>query len=151
MEPTQSPKKIVIVEDNEALAEIYKTRLELLGYTCFTAFDGITALYVIREENPDLVLLDIMIPDIPGDEVLQRMRSSEWGKRIPVYVISNLNETDVSVNLRELGIKGYSVKANLTDNQIDQIVDNILKPADQEEDINLETIEPREYQSPQPQ
>lgn len=145
MEPIQSPKKIVIVEDNEALAEIYKTRLELLGYKCFVAFDGITALYDIRKEVPDLVLLDIMVPDISGDEVLQRMRASEWGRHIPVYVISNLNESDVSVNLRELGIKGYSVKANLSNNEIDQIVDNILKPADQEEDINLDVVQPKEY------
>jgi two-component system phosphate regulon response regulator PhoB len=121
-------QKIVIVEDNPALAEIYKTRLGVLGYTCHVASDGIAALYIIHQELPDLVLLDLMVPDIAGDEILVRMRASTWGKRIPVYIISNLNEADAPKGLRELGIEGYSVKANLADDQIDQIVNNILKP-----------------------
>lgn len=120
------PKKIIIVEDNQALAEIYKTRLEILGYTCYVAYNGIIALYFIQKEQPDLVLLDLMIPDISGGQVLETMRASDWGKHIPVYVISNLNEADAPDNLRELGIEGYSVKANLSNDQIDQIVQGIL-------------------------
>ena len=124
-----SQQSIVIVEDNPSLADIYKTRLELIGYTCFIAYNGITGLYLIQTARPNLVLLDIMIPDIAGDKVLQYMRASDWGKQIPVYVISNLNETDVPADLRELGIVGYSVKANLSNDQIDQIVNDILRPA----------------------
>lgn len=134
-------QKIVIVEDNSSLAEIYKTRLELLGYTCFAAYDGVEALAIIEKELPDLVLLDLMVPKIAGDQILERMRSNEWGKDIPVYIISNLNESDAPAGLRELGIEGYAVKANLSDDQLDQLVDNILKPADQTEDITLETPE----------
>lgn len=132
-------QKIVIVEDNASLAEIYKTRLELLGYTCFVAYNGITGLYFIQKELPNLVLLDLMVPDIAGDQILARMRGSTWGKNIPVFIISNLNEADAPAGLRDLGIAGYAVKANLSDDQLDQLVDNILKPADQKEDISLET------------
>lgn len=121
-------KKIVIVEDNSALAEIYKTRLELLGYTCFIGYNGITGLYFIQQEIPDLVLLDLMVPDIAGDQILLRMRSSNWGKNIPVVIISNLNEADAPAGLRDLGITDYIVKANMTDDSIDQIVNNILRP-----------------------
>lgn len=121
-------QKIVLVEDNPALSEIYKTRLETLGYNCLVASDGIAALYMIHTELPDLVLLDLMVPDIAGDEILVRMRASSWGKNIPVYIISNLNETDAPKGLRELGIEGYSVKANLAGDQLDQIVNKILKP-----------------------
>ena len=131
-----SSKKIVIVEDNNSLAEIYKTRLEAIGYTCFIAYNGITGLYFIQKEVPDLVLLDLMVPDIAGDQILLRMRSSTWGKNIPVYIISNLNEADAPAGLRDLGIVGYSVKANLSNDDIDKIVDSILKPAGQKEDIN---------------
>lgn len=138
MEPTTTSKKIVIVEDNEALADIYKTRLEAIGYHCMVATDGITALYFIHKEHPDLVLLDLMVPDIAGNEVLAKMRASGWGKDIPVFIISNLNEADAPPGLREFGIEGYAVKANLSNDQIDQIVDNILKPAGQSEDISLE-------------
>ena len=122
-------QKIVIVEDNMSLAEIYKTRLELIGYTCFIAYNGIIGLYFIQKEQPDLVLLDLMVPDFAGDQILQHMRTSQWGKDIPVYVISNLNEADAPAGLRQLGISGYAVKANLNDDDIDKIVDSILKPS----------------------
>jgi len=131
-------QKIVIVEDNVALAEIYKVRLELLGYTCFAAYDGEVALQIIEKELPGLVLLDLMVPKIAGDQILARMRASTWGKDIKVLIISNLNEADAPAGLRDLGIEGYAVKMNLSNDQIDQLVDNILKPADQTEDIVLE-------------
>ncbi len=134
--------KVVIVEDNVSLADIYKTRLELLGYTCFAAYDGVQALSVIEKELPDLVLLDLMVPKIAGDQILQTMRASEWGKNIKVLIISNLNEIDAPAGLREQGIEGYAVKANLSNDQIDQLVDSILKPADQDEDVVLEAKEP---------
>ncbi len=134
-------QKIVIVEDNTALADIYKIRLELLGYTCFAAYDGEEALRIIEAEIPDLVLLDLMVPKVAGDQILARMRASEWGKKIPVYIISNLNESDAPAGLRDLGIEGYAVKANLSNDQIDQLVDSVLKPAGQTEDVSLETPE----------
>jgi len=120
--------KIVIVEDNASLADIYKTRLELLGYICFVAHDGIEALELIEKERPSLVLLDIMLPKVPGDQILHVMRATDWGKNIKVLVISNLNEADAPAGLRDQGIEGYAVKANLSDDQIDQLVNNILKP-----------------------
>jgi two-component system phosphate regulon response regulator PhoB len=125
--PTNQQQKIVIVEDNPDLANIYKTRLELLGYTCFIAYNGIVGLYFIQKEVPDLVLLDLMVPDIAGDQILLRMRSSSWGAEIPVFIISNLNEADAPAGLRSLGIAGYAVKANLVGDQIDQIVTDILQ------------------------
>ena len=130
-------QKIAIVEDNVALADIYKTRLELLGYKCFIANDGQTALALIEKELPDLVLLDLMVPKIAGDQILETMRNSDWGKSIRVMIISNLNEVDATPGLRAFGIEGYAVKANLSDDQIDTLVDSILKPADQKEDVVL--------------
>jgi DNA-binding response OmpR family regulator len=134
--------KIVIVEDDVSLAEIYKTRLELLGYICFVAHDGIEAITVIEKERPSLVLLDIMMPKVAGDQILRLMRSTDWGKDIKVLVISNLNEADAPAGLRTMGIEGYAVKANLSNDQVDQLVDNILKPANQKEDINLDSGTP---------
>jgi two-component system phosphate regulon response regulator PhoB len=128
MDGTPATQKVIIVEDSPDLAEIYKTRLELLGYTCFIGYNGITGLYFIQKELPDLVLLDLMIPDIAGDQVLRTMRASEWGRNIKVLVISNLNESEAPVGLRDLGIEGYVVKANMTDDSIDTLVNNILRP-----------------------
>ncbi len=134
-------QKVVIVEDNVALADIYKVRLEILGYQCFVAYDGVEALALIEKELPNLVLLDLMVPKIAGDQILETMRASEWGKNIKVLIVSNLNESDAPVGLRDQGIEGYAVKANLSNDQLDQLVDSILKPSDQEEDVELETTE----------
>jgi DNA-binding response OmpR family regulator len=125
--PAQEPKSIILVEDDPALAEIYKTRLEGQGYRCFVAYNGIIALYFIQKDTPDLVMLDLMIPDLSGAEVLATMRRSSWGKDIPVYVISNLSEAQAPKGLRELGIVGYSVKANLSYGEVDQIANSILR------------------------
>lgn len=146
MEQFGSSQKVVIVEDNVSLAEIYKVRLEALGYECYVAYDGEAALSVIERHLPDLVLLDLMVPKVAGDQILQRMRDSDWGKNIKVHIISNLNEEDAPSGLRELGIEGYAVKANLTNDQLDQLVDSILKPVDQDEDVSLEgDLPPAEF------
>lgn len=140
MNEVAAPKKqkIVIVEDNPGLSEIYKTNLELVGYQCFAAFDGIQALEMIQREKPDLVLLDLMVPKIAGDQILERMRASQWGKDIRVFIISNLAEADAPAGLRHYGIEGYAVKANLSFDDIDKLVDKILTPKDQKEGIELE-------------
>lgn len=122
-------KKVLIAEDNPSLADIYKSRLEILGYQCFVAGNGEEALTLAQQQVPDLVLLDLMMPRIAGDEVLRRIRTSEWGKNIKVYIISNLNEEDAPVGLRDLGIEGYSVKVNLSNDDIDNIVNKILNPS----------------------
>lgn len=136
MEPSR--QKIVIVEDNRGLSEIYKTRLELIGYQCFAAFDGEEALAVIELQQPDLVLLDLLVPKIAGDEILKRMRDTEWGKNIRVFIISNLNEADAPEGLRNYNIEGYAVKANLQNDDIDNLVDKILTPPGQD-NIKLES------------
>jgi DNA-binding response OmpR family regulator len=141
MNETPSALKIVIAEDNAALADIYKTRLELIGYECYVAYDGQNALEVIERERPALVLLDMMMPRVAGDEVLRRMRESEWGKDIRVFVISNLNEADAPAGLRNYGIEGYAVKMGLSDDDLDKLVDNILRPAGQTESVNLDEEE----------
>ncbi len=138
MENEENRAKIVIVEDNAALNDIYKTRLQLIGYKVFSAYDGEAALNIIEREKPDLVLLDLMLPKIAGDEILRRMRQSEWGQDIRVFIISNLSEADAPAGIREMGIEGYVVKANISEDELDKMVDDILKPKDQTEDTSLE-------------
>lgn len=136
--------KLVIVEDNASLAEIYKTRLELVGYRCFVAHDGIEALEIIEREKPSLVLLDLMVPKIAGDQILERIRSSDWGKNIKVLIISNLSEADAPAGLRDKGISGYAVKSTLSYDDLDKLVDDILKPAGQTESVSLDEANPSE-------
>jgi CheY-like chemotaxis protein len=145
MDNNPSNYKIVIAEDNTALADVYKTRLELIGYQVFVANDGEMALEVIQRERPDLVLLDMMMPKIAGDEVLRRMRQNDWGQYIRVFIISNLNEQDAPAGLRSFNIEGYAVKANFKNDDLDKLVDKILTPPGQDEGIDLDTGEPDQY------
>ncbi|HSX28954.1 MAG TPA: response regulator [Candidatus Saccharimonadales bacterium] len=149
MDPNAPPLKVVIVEDNAALADIYKTRLELIGYQCQLAYDGQAALATIQQVVPDLVLLDLMVPKIAGDQILATMRATDWGKNIKVQIISNLNEADAPAGLRDQGIVGYAVKANLTNDALDKLVDSILKPEGQTEDVSLENKNPTETLPPE--
>lgn len=135
---TQPKVQVVIVEDQPSLAEIYKTRLELNGYPCVVANDGIEALVAIEKNRPELVMLDLMMPKLSGDQVLKVMRSTDWGEDIKVLIISNLNEAEAPAGLRDLGIVDYLIKANLSNDQIDQIVGSILRPIGQTEGVSLE-------------
>lgn len=135
---SSAPVQVVIVEDEKSLSDIYKTMLENQGYKCSVAYDGIQAIAEIEKQRPKLVLLDLMIPKVSGEQVLRVMRATDWGEDIKVLIISNLNEADAPKGLRDLNIVDYLVKANLSNEQIDRIVNAILKPVGQTEDVSLE-------------
>ncbi len=121
--------KIVIVEDDQMLAEIYQTRMQLAGYLCHVAYDGLSGLALIRQVQPDLVLLDLMLPQLSGDAVLAQMRKNTWGKNIKVIVLTNISEAEAPDGLRELGIESYIVKANISNDQLDKVVADTLAGA----------------------
>lgn len=114
--------KIVLVEDDAMLAEIYQTRLELAGYECLVANDGMDGLLLIRHQLPDLVLLDLMLPQMSGDDILREMRKNDWGKDIKAIFLTNISEAEAPEGLRDLGFERYIVKANLSNNQLAEIV-----------------------------
>lgn len=121
--------KIVLVEDDVMLAEIYQTRLQLAGYTCLVANDGLSGLLMIQKELPDLALLDLMLPQLSGDDILRRMRANNWGKDIKAIFLTNISESEAPEGIKELGFERYIVKANLANNQLVEIIqDTLAKP-----------------------
>ena len=118
--------KIVLVEDDAMLAEIYQTRLQLAGYDCFVANDGLSGLSLIRQQLPDLALLDLMLPQMSGDDILREMRRSEWGKNIKAIFLTNISESEAPEGIQELNFNRYIVKANLINNQLAEIVAETL-------------------------
>jgi DNA-binding response OmpR family regulator len=118
--------KIVLVEDDKMLAEIYQTWLQNAGHTCIVANDGAIGLSLIGKERPDLVLLDLMLPYLSGDEVLAHMRKSDWGRQIKVIFLTNISEAEAPEGLDKLGFERYIVKANLVSNQLPDIVNQTL-------------------------
>lgn len=117
---------IVIAEDDQMLAEIYQTRLQLAGHDCQVAPDGLSALNLIHHSTPDLVLLDLMMPQLSGDEVLAKMRASDWGKDIKVIILTNISEAEAPESLKTLSFERYIVKVNLAHNQLAEIVEETL-------------------------
>jgi DNA-binding response OmpR family regulator len=120
--------KILLIEDDEMLAEIYQTRLQQAGFDCKIANNGLSGVALAQTYTPDLVLLDLMLPEISGDEVLKTMRQSDWGKDIKVLVLTNISEAEAPDGIRELGIEGYIVKANLANDQLVEAVKKALGP-----------------------
>ena len=118
--------KIALVEDDVILAEIYQTRLQLAGYDCLVANDGLSGLALIKQEIPDLALLDLMLPEKSGDEILREMRASDWGKDIKAVFLTNISEAEAPEGLAELGFERYIVKANIINNQLAEIVGEVL-------------------------
>lgn len=120
--------KIAVIEDDEGLSEIYQTSLTADGYQVVIARDGEAGLALIQAEKPDLILLDIMMPKVSGDQVLAEMRKSAWGKDIPVIIMTNISEAEIPNTLRQLNYSALLIKANNSPSQIIEMVKKILNP-----------------------
>lgn len=117
---------IAIIEDDKMLAEIYEISLEAAGFQAEIAHDGKAGLELIKKSLPDLVLLDIMMPIMSGDQVLKHMRESTWGKDIPVVMATNISESEAPDELMKLKFERFLIKANNSPKQIIEIIKEIL-------------------------
>lgn len=106
--------KIAIIEDDIAIVQMYRMKFESEGYTVVTAGDGQAGLALIEKETPDIVLLDLMMPEMNGDEVLTKLRKEPWGKDMPVIVLTNMGESEAPKSIKENGVKQFIVKADMT-------------------------------------
>ncbi len=86
--------KILIVEDDTALSDVLVERFQNEGFDVIKAKDGEEALAVALEEQPDLILLDIVMPKMSGLDVLKQLRTDERGKNIPVMMLTNLSDSE---------------------------------------------------------
>lgn len=105
---------VILVEDDILLSEMYQAALMNEGFQCTVAHDGATGLDLIEHHQPDLVLLDLMLPQMSGDEVLGKMRQSNRCKNTKVIIMTNISETEAPDILRTLDFERYIVKANTT-------------------------------------
>lgn len=119
-------KRVVIVEDEIPIQRLYKTKLELEGFRVEVASSGTEGLKVIRRTNPDLVLLDLRMPGMNGDELLAKMRQTEWGSSIRVIILTNVSRDEAPAQLRFLGVSRYIVKAHHTPKQLVEIIHEVL-------------------------
>ena len=118
--------KICIVEDDESIRELYRYKLVSAGYEVYLAKNGKEALVVLKKEKPDLILLDIKMPKLPGNEVLKKVRATDWGANIKVIVLTNISKSEASADFRFLGVSQYIVKAHYTPAQVLKIIQQTL-------------------------
>ncbi len=118
--------KILLVDDDKILVEMYKLKLEHAGFDVETAADGQDGLNKIRNLQPDLILLDLLLPKISGKELLDKIRFDDEVKKIPVAILSNLDNPNIKSDLLRKGVVGYFVKSELLPDQVVERVKEIL-------------------------
>jgi DNA-binding response OmpR family regulator len=114
--------KVAIVEDDLAISQMYRIKFEAEGYVVQTAENGQLGLELIEKMRPDIVLLDLMMPIMTGEEVLKKLRETDWGKSIKVIILTNMGEQEAPQSLKELDVSAFIVKADMTPRQVAELV-----------------------------
>ncbi len=119
-------KKILVVEDEATLQKALVEVLEQSGYEALSAMDGERGLQLAKEENPDLILLDIILPKMDGFEVLKALKEDPKAANIPVIILTNLGDVSSVQQALELGANSYLVKADFHLNDVIEKVERTL-------------------------
>ncbi len=119
-------KKILLVEDDNFIIDIYVTKLKEVGFSVQSAVNGEDALAKIKQSRPDLVLLDIVLPQVTGFEFLQEIKSMPELKNVPVIVISNLGQKKEVEKGLSLGAAKYLIKAHYTPTEVVEEIRAVL-------------------------
>ncbi len=114
--------KIAIIEDDQAISQMYRIKFETEGYEVETANNGKLGLELAGKMRPDIILLDLMMPEMNGDEMLKKLRATSWGKHIKVIILTNVGEQEAPDILEKLGVQRFIVKAEMTPRQVAEMV-----------------------------
>ena len=120
-------KKVLIVEDDPSVIQMYSMKFKEGGHEVLQATTGVEGLDLARKEKPDLILLDIIIPQFDGFAVLEKLREDVSTKNIPVILLTNLSQDTDQKRGKELGAKEYLVKAHLTPSEVFKKVEKYIK------------------------
>lgn len=110
--------KIAIIEDDQAISQMYRFKFEAEGFEVQTAENGKLGLALAENMKPDIILLDLMMPEMTGDEVLSKLRAADWGKKIKVIILTNMGEQEIPPAVKEMGVSGIILKADMTPRQV---------------------------------
>ena len=126
-EKHSSKNKILIVEDEKILAEMYYDVFIQAGFKVFSAVESKQGLEMAKKEKPDLIVLDILLPRENGISFLEQQKKDPEISSIPVVVFTNYNGPDTEKKAKKLGVKGYLIKANFTPQQFVSKIKDYLK------------------------
>jgi len=114
-------KKILLIEDEKILSEMYETRLKREGFEVINTRDAEGGLELIKKEKPDLILLDLLLPGMQGQEALKVLKEDPKTKDIPVIIFSNYDTPEVRKEAEKYGVR-YILKANVTTRDLVELV-----------------------------
>lgn len=114
--------KIAIIEDDQAIAQMYRIKFETEGYEVETAENGKLGLELAENMKPDIILLDLMMPEMNGDEMLAKLRATTWGKNLKVVILTNMGEQEIPEEVKKLGVAAVILKADMTPRQVAELV-----------------------------
>lgn len=115
-------QKIAVIEDDLPICEMYEFKLKTSGYEVKVAHNGEEGAKLLETFRPDLVLLDLKMPIMTGDEMLAKIRETDWGASIRVIILTNISRDEAPHTLRLLNVDRYIVKAHHTPQQVIDIV-----------------------------
>jgi two-component system alkaline phosphatase synthesis response regulator PhoP len=125
---TNSKKKILIVDDEPGLLTLYVDTLSPLGFECLTAINGLEGLHLALTKNPEIILLDLRMPEMDGLTMLRELRQKEKGKKTPVIILSTLNDEKSVSEALDLGVSDFFEKSNWNPSElVSRIESNISK------------------------
>lgn len=114
--------KIAIVEDDQAISQMYRMKFEAEGFQVETASNGKLGLELAEKMKPDIILLDLMMPEMNGDEMLTKLRKTIWGKDIKVIILTNMGEQEAPESVKQHDVRRFIVKAEMTPRQVAEMV-----------------------------
>jgi two-component system NtrC family sensor kinase len=120
-------KTILLIEDSQSTRFVYREFLERHGFTVLEAGDGKGGIKMINEKYPDAVILDLILPDIHGLEVLKQIRLNARTKSIPVLVLTNVKDAENMQKTMNLGANYYANKESFTPEKTMNVIQGLLK------------------------
>ena len=118
---TTAPK-IAIIEDDQAISQMYRFKFEAENFNVNTAENGRLGLELIDKMRPDIILLDIMMPEMTGDEMLIELRKLPWGRDIKVIILTNKGEQEIPESIKALNVSAVVLKSDMTPRQVAELV-----------------------------
>ncbi len=118
--------KIAIIEDDPTISQMYRMKFEADGFDVRMAGNGKIGVDLVKSFKPDIILLDIQMPEMDGAAALKLIREHKGSKDTPVIILTNLGEEEAPSEMRSLGISSYIVKANNTPRQVVAHVKNTI-------------------------
>ena len=120
-------KHILLVEDDAIVIESIVYTLEKAGYVVEHTVSGSLGVGMALKSRPDLVIADLLLPDINGAEMITKIRKDPWGKDAKIIVLTNLDEAQMKIKLSSLNVLRYLLKVDSSLAKITQIVNEVLK------------------------